>query len=95
MYYTSSKMWMIGNDRKSMEAGEPLRGFVHVKSTALTPNQIIETWKVWDGASWSDAPEVRVRVLHDHERQQQQHCEYDDSSDYRYDSDCGFNYDSD
>jgi hypothetical protein len=78
MYYTSSKEWWI-SDRASMEAGKAA-GWMHVKSTALTPNQIIETWQVYDG-TWSDAPEVRVRVLHDHERQQQ-HCEHDDSIDY-------------
>jgi hypothetical protein len=60
MYYTSSKEWWIG-DRAGMEAGEAA-GWIHVKSTALTPNQIIETWQVYVG-TWLDAPEVRVRVL--------------------------------
>jgi hypothetical protein len=52
--------WYI-NDRAKMEAGKA-GGFVNVASTALTPDQVTETWQVWDGTEWPDAPKVRARM---------------------------------
>jgi hypothetical protein len=59
MYYGSNKQWMI-NGRAHMEAGEDV-GWISVASTALTPDQITETWKVYDGTAHVDAPKVRAR----------------------------------
>jgi DNA-binding beta-propeller fold protein YncE len=60
MYYASTKQWWI-SDREDMEAGEA-EGFMRVDSTAPTPDQITETWKVGDGTRWPDAPKVRARM---------------------------------
>jgi hypothetical protein len=35
---------------------------VRVASTALTPDQVTETWKVWDGTAWVDVLKVRARI---------------------------------
>jgi hypothetical protein len=59
MYYSSNKKWYI-NARASMEAGKDA-GWMSVASSALTPNQITETWQVSDGKAWVDAPKVRAR----------------------------------
>jgi hypothetical protein len=60
MYYDSDKEWYIGR-RASMEAGENA-GAMKVASTALTPDQVTETWKVGDGTAFVDAPNVRARM---------------------------------
>jgi hypothetical protein len=62
MYYASNKYWYICNGRETMEAGEGA-GAMKVASTALTPNQVTETWQV-DGTptGWLDAPKVRARM---------------------------------
>jgi hypothetical protein len=52
--------WWI-SDRESMEAGKA-EGWMNVASTALTPDKTTETWQVWDGEEWHDAPKVRVRL---------------------------------
>ena len=59
MYYASTKEWWIGG-RENMEAGKAA-GWMGVASTALTPDLIAETWKLYDGTSWVDAPKVRAR----------------------------------
>ena len=60
MYYSSNKEWMISH-RAAMEAGEA-SGWMYVASTALTPDQVTETWQVGDGTGWPDAPKVRARM---------------------------------
>jgi hypothetical protein len=62
MYYGSTKKWFI-SDREYMEAGKNA-GFVSVASSALTPDQVTETWQVGDDTTrpgWVDAPKVRAR----------------------------------
>jgi hypothetical protein len=59
MYYGSNKTWGFGN-RAGMEAGFATN--LVVASAALTPDQVIETWKVHDGTAWGDAPKVRARM---------------------------------
>jgi hypothetical protein len=56
----SNKKWYI-SDRADMEAGGD-SGWMSVASTALTPDQVTETWKVHDGTAWVDAPKVRARM---------------------------------
>jgi hypothetical protein len=56
MYYGSNKEWFISN-RADMEAG---KGWMNVASAALTPEQITETWQLWDGTAWIAAPKVRA-----------------------------------
>jgi hypothetical protein len=62
IYYSSSKEWYIGG-RASMEAGKAA-GWVRVASTALTPDQVTETWQVADmvAKAWVDAPKARARM---------------------------------
>jgi hypothetical protein len=65
MYYAGRKHWYISG-RADMEAGEAA-GWMSVASTALTPDQVTETWQVWpcsnlDGTEWIDAPKVRARM---------------------------------
>jgi hypothetical protein len=62
MYYASGKTWWISG-RASMEAGKA-SGWMSVDSTALTPDQVTETWRVDDGTptGWVDAPKVRARM---------------------------------
>jgi hypothetical protein len=60
MYYGSTKKWFISN-RADMEAGKGA-GWTKVASAALTPEQITETWQVWDGTAWIAAPKVRVCI---------------------------------
>jgi hypothetical protein len=59
MYYGSKKQWSIGG-REGMEAGTTAAALIYVASTALTPDQIIETWIVWDGTALVNAPKMRV-----------------------------------
>jgi hypothetical protein len=59
MYYGSDKSWAIGT-REDMEAGEGAGG-MYVVSSALTPDQVTETWKVYAGTAWVDAPKLRAR----------------------------------
>jgi hypothetical protein len=58
MYY-GTKQWLI-SDRENMEAGKDA-GFMCVASTALTPEQITETWQVHPVDTWVDVPKVRAR----------------------------------
>jgi hypothetical protein len=44
-----------------MEAGNG-KDEVNVKSSATTPDQITEQWRVHDGTTWVIAPKVRVQV---------------------------------
>jgi hypothetical protein len=74
MYYASSKEWFI-SDRADMEAGKDA-GWMRAYSTALTPDQVTETWQAYaDDASgseessdsgsdgtWVAAPNVRARM---------------------------------
>jgi hypothetical protein len=59
-YHSSKKQWMVGG-REGMEAdnGGCLM-FTH--STAATPDQITEQWRVSDDIGWQGAPKLRVRV---------------------------------
>ena len=67
MYYASSnKEWYISS-RASMEAGKDT-GWIYVDSTAFTPDQVTETWKVDDGTAFVDAPKVRARMYSAEER---------------------------
>jgi hypothetical protein len=59
-YYCTDKQWMVSS-RESMEEGDGL-GCMHVNSTAATPDQITEQWRVIDGPALFDAPNLRVRV---------------------------------
>jgi hypothetical protein len=59
-YYSSKKNWMVGG-RENMEAGNG-QCLKCVESTALTPDQITEQWRVNDGTAWVNAPKLRVRV---------------------------------
>jgi hypothetical protein len=61
LYYDSSrKQWMV-SDRKAMEAGNASCA-MGVFSTAATPDQITEQWKVSDGTDWHIVPNLQVRV---------------------------------
>jgi hypothetical protein len=51
--------WFV-SDRKYMEAGKGA-GWMKVASTALTPDQVTETWQV-TGKGWLNAPKVRARM---------------------------------
>jgi hypothetical protein len=68
MYYGSNKQWLI-SAREAMEAGKAA-GWMYVDSTALTPDQVTETWKVWDGTEMVAAQKVRARMCSAKERQQ-------------------------
>jgi hypothetical protein len=58
MYYASTKQWSISN-REAMEAGSG--GVIKVASTALTPDQVTETWLGFDGVrAFVDAPKIRA-----------------------------------
>jgi hypothetical protein len=59
-YYSSREEWVV-SDRKHMEAGKG-NGSIYVRSTAATPDQITEQWKVYDGTASANAPKLRVRV---------------------------------
>jgi hypothetical protein len=60
MYYASTNQWGVSK-REYMEAGKAA-GWMSVASTALTPDQVTETWRVWDGKSYVDSPKVRARL---------------------------------
>jgi outer membrane receptor for monomeric catechols len=60
-YHSSKKAWTVSS-RESMEAGNG-KSVMRVKSTAATPDQITEQWKVHDGTDcWVNAPNLRARV---------------------------------
>jgi hypothetical protein len=59
-YWSSKKNWMVGG-RESMDTGDGNIAMC-VKSTALTPDQITEQWKVCDNTRLVNAPKLRVRV---------------------------------
>jgi hypothetical protein len=58
--YSSTKKWVV-SDRESMEAGNG-KGGMAVVSTAATPDQIAGVWRVNDGTTCGNAPNLRVRV---------------------------------
>jgi hypothetical protein len=60
-YYSSKKWWMVSS-REGMEAGNGSCCMMFTNSTAATPDQITEQWRVSDGTDWQDAPKLRVRV---------------------------------
>jgi hypothetical protein len=61
MYYHNNKEWFIST-RANMEAGEDA-GWIRVASSALTPDQVTETWQAAPGdGKWYDAPKVRARM---------------------------------
>jgi hypothetical protein len=69
MYYGSNKHWFIGN-RARMEEGAG--GWMSVVSTALTPDQVTETWQVVDDeGDCVDAPKVRARMYSAEQERQQ------------------------
>jgi hypothetical protein len=60
-YHSSKKQWMVSSGG-SMEAGNG-KGRMVTNSTAATPDQITEQWRVGDGKGASMvAPKLRVRV---------------------------------
>jgi hypothetical protein len=59
-YYSRKNLWMVAS-REHMEAGNGKR-YMYANSTAATPDQITEQWRVYDGTRWHDAPKLRVRV---------------------------------
>jgi hypothetical protein len=59
-YYSTRKQWIV-SDKESMEASKGI-GLMFAKSTAATPDQITEQWRVYDRTGWQDAPKLRVRV---------------------------------
>jgi hypothetical protein len=66
IYYASTQ-WFIGG-RNSMVLGKAV-GWLSVASTALTPNQITETWRAWVGcAGWVETPKLTVRVCSEEEK---------------------------
>jgi hypothetical protein len=56
LYYSSNKGWMV-----SIEAGDGGCCMFAI-STAATPDQITEQWRVGDGTGWQDAPKLQVGV---------------------------------
>jgi hypothetical protein len=80
MYYGSTKQWIIGTDRANMEAGKAA-GWMKVDSTALTPDQITETWRglpplpsplpsdyTGGARAFVDVPKVKARVYSTEEK---------------------------
>jgi hypothetical protein len=67
MYYGSAKKWVISSGRASMELGVSA-GMMCVASTALTPDQIYETWQVADGIEWVGARKVVARMCSPEEK---------------------------
>jgi uncharacterized protein YuzB (UPF0349 family) len=61
LYFCSSMAWYISS-KESMEAGKAA-GFVHVTSSALTPDQATTQWRVANDSAFQDAPKLRVRVM--------------------------------
>jgi hypothetical protein len=61
LYYFSSEKEYMATSRENMEAGNG-SCLMDVKSTAATPDQIIEQWEVFGGTAWHKAPKLRVRV---------------------------------
>jgi hypothetical protein len=63
-YYGQQQHWMVSS-REGMEAGSG-KGYMFTKSTADTPDQITEQWRVSDVTGLlprqPDAPKLRVRV---------------------------------
>jgi hypothetical protein len=59
-YCSSQERWVLSN-RENMEAGNG-KDEVNVKSSATTPDQITEQWRVHDGTTCFIAPKVRVQV---------------------------------
>jgi hypothetical protein len=59
-YYSSKKQWMVSS-REGMEAGNGFCCMI-TNSTAATPDQITEQWRVGDSTGWQAAPKLRVRV---------------------------------
>jgi hypothetical protein len=59
-YHSSNKQWMVSS-RQSMEAGNGSCLMATI-STAATPDQVTEQWRVGDGTGLQDAPKMRVRV---------------------------------
>jgi hypothetical protein len=62
-YDSTHKQWMVSS-RGSMEAAGMVSsgGSMCVTSTAATPDQITEQWRVHDSTGWQAAPKLRVRV---------------------------------
>jgi hypothetical protein len=59
-YYSTKKRWMVSS-RERMEAGNG-GCCMFTNSTAATPDQITEQWRVHKGTGWQDAPKLRVWV---------------------------------
>jgi hypothetical protein len=61
LYYCSSAEKWVFSEKNAMEAGAEAVG-AFVCSTAATPDQITERWRVGSRMAWIDAPKLRVRV---------------------------------
>jgi hypothetical protein len=59
-YDSSNKQWLV-SDRKTMEADNASCA-VYVRSTAATPDQITEQWRVYHSTAFVNTPNLRVRV---------------------------------
>jgi hypothetical protein len=59
-YNSSSKLWLVSS-KNEMEADDG-KCVIAVYSTAATPDQITEQWKIANSTAWVDAPKLRVRV---------------------------------
>jgi hypothetical protein len=59
-YHSSNKAWLVSG-QDDMEAGSGICTMA-VQSTAATPDQITEHWKVIGGAAWVNSPNLRARV---------------------------------
>jgi hypothetical protein len=63
LYYDGGGAWYVSRRKAHMEAGMA-EGVMKVVSTALTPDQITETWQVLvDSTSFEDAPKVTAGPL--------------------------------
>jgi hypothetical protein len=61
LFHAKNAKWYIGG-KQNMEAGRN-RGLMKVDSDADAPDQIVETWQVYNGTgAWSPAPNASARV---------------------------------
>jgi ribosomal protein S19 len=57
LYYNSNSNWMVGTDTSKTA------GWWSVKSTAMTPDEITETWTVYSGSKWVEVDEAEVEPV--------------------------------
>jgi hypothetical protein len=61
LFYVSSEKWFVSDEEDMVQ--EKGRGWIHVSSTAITPDRATEMWQAGSGGAggWIDAPKLRVR----------------------------------